>query len=182
MPTPTSPETYHLPPKPHIPSSPLPVLIYRSVLPFPITAKSTREYIEANRWMQGGSFGTYTKCHYHSVTHECYAVFRGESEILLGRMPGVDDVKGDESDAGKGEGEGVIVRLGVGDCIVLPVSSDYTLFSTASMCCRISRELHRITCLTSVFLGRRKPLLHQFRRRLSVFGSLSRGTFWPFRS
>lgn len=107
---PSSPETYYFTPTPHVPNSPLPVLIYRAVLPTNPDPASTRETIEPNRWMQGGSFKTYTAHHFHSVTHECYAVFKGKSTLLLGRGP-LDDREG-----------GVEVELGVGDIIVLPVS------------------------------------------------------------
>ncbi|KAI9871325.1 MAG: hypothetical protein M1830_003032, partial [Pleopsidium flavum] len=112
---PTPPETYLLPPTPHVPNSPLPVLIYRSALPMPVTASSTRAFIESNSWLQGGVFKTYRAHHFHSVTHECYAVFNGRSELLLGRGP-LDD---DDDDDG-GEKERVVVGLGVGDVIVLP--------------------------------------------------------------
>jgi len=61
-------------------------------------------------------FKTYRAHHFHSVTHECYAVFRGRSELLLGRGPLDDD---DERDGGEGR---VVVGWREGDVIVLPVS------------------------------------------------------------
>ncbi|KAJ9668430.1 hypothetical protein H2201_001478 [Coniosporium apollinis] len=107
---PSNPETYYFTPTPHVPNSPLPVLIYRAVLPTNPDPESTRETIEPNRWIQGGVFKTYTAHHFHSVTHECYAVFKGKSTLLLGRGP-LDQREG-----------GVEVELGVGDIIVLPGS------------------------------------------------------------
>jgi uncharacterized protein YjlB len=50
-----------------------------------------------------------TSHHFHSVTHECYGVFKGSSRLLLGRGPLDDEKCGKEVD------------VGVGDVIVLPV-------------------------------------------------------------
>ncbi|KAI9824620.1 MAG: hypothetical protein M1832_001710 [Thelocarpon impressellum] len=105
--SPSPPETYFFRPTPHVPNSPLPVLIYRSALPS--DADGCRAFVEANGWDQGGSFKTYTAHHFHSVTHECYAVFKGSSRLLLGRGP----LDGDSDDA-------VEVDLSAGDAIVLP--------------------------------------------------------------
>ena len=106
----TKPEAYYLTePTKYVPNSPLPVLVYRGVLPEQPTAASIRGIIEQNHWHQGGIFKTYTAHHFHSVTHECYAVFKGSSRLLLGRGP-LDKAEG-----------GVEVDLSVGDIIVLPV-------------------------------------------------------------
>lgn len=103
------PETYYITsPTPHVPNSPLPVLIYRSGLPESPDADTTRSSIERNDWLQGGIFKAYTAHHFHSVTHECYAVFKGSSKLLLGSGP-LDEEGGTE------------VELSVGDVIVLPV-------------------------------------------------------------
>jgi uncharacterized protein YjlB len=104
------PEAYYFAPTLHVPNSKLPALIYRKVLPPDPTASNTREMIERNNWLQGGVFKTYRAHHFHSVTHECYAVFKGKSRLLLGRGP-LDD-----PDDG-----GVEVNVEVGDIIVLPV-------------------------------------------------------------
>ena len=80
------PETYWLNKlTPHVPNSPLPVLIYRAALPPSSTATTIRSALEANNWIQGGVFKHYPAHHFHSVTHECYAVFNGSSRLLLGR-------------------------------------------------------------------------------------------------
>ena len=94
---------------PHVPNSPLPVLVYRSALPLEPTPASTCAAIEPNNWLKGGVFKHYGAHHFHSVTHECYAVFKGHSRLLLGRGP-LDPA--DEHD--------LIVDLKVGDAIVLP--------------------------------------------------------------
>ena len=108
--SPALPEQYYFTPTPHVPNSCLPVLIYRHVLPPSPTAASTREALEQNEWLQGGVFKTYRAHHFHSLTHECYAVFNGRSRLLLGRGP-LDSVS---------EG-GVEVDMNTGDVIVLPV-------------------------------------------------------------
>ena len=112
---PSVPETYYFTPTPHVPNSPLPVLIYRSALSAPpngqpLCAASTRECLEKNGWEQGGVFKTYRAHHFHSVTHEAYAVFKGSSRLLLGRGPLDECLPGGQE-----------VQLGVGDVIVLPV-------------------------------------------------------------
>lgn len=103
----SNPETYVLAPTPHVPNSILPALIYRHVIPSP-TAKGTKKAIEPNHWLYGGTWKAYPTHHFHSVTHECYAVFKGRSRLLLGRGPLDED-------------GGVEVDVGSGDIIVLPV-------------------------------------------------------------
>ncbi|KAI9746763.1 MAG: hypothetical protein M4579_007604, partial [Chaenotheca gracillima] len=116
---PPPPEQYLFSPTPHVPNSPLPVLLYRSVLKptgtEDLTAASVRDQIEPNGWIQGGVFKTFRAHHFHSVTHECYAVFRGSSRLLLGRGP-LDD--SEESDGDRHDRVEVVVSKG--DAIVLP--------------------------------------------------------------
>lgn len=102
------PEVYTFAPTAHVPNSSLPVLVYRAVLPSDPTADSTRKVIERNRWLQGGVFKHYPAHHFHSLTHECYAVFKGSSRLLLGRGP-LDDLEGSQE-----------ISLHTGDIIVLP--------------------------------------------------------------
>lgn len=104
------PETYTLNPTGHVPNSALPVLVYRDVLPQPYDQITAKDALEKNEWTQGGVFGHYPAHHYHSVTHECYAVFSGNTRFLLGRGPL------DHAD------HGVEVDLHAGDIIVQPVS------------------------------------------------------------
>lgn len=111
MTIPREPETYFLEPTLYVPNSKLPVLIYRDCLGDSPTPESVQAQIEPNRWIKGGQWKAYPTAHFHSITHECYAVFQGRSTLLLGRSPLDDEVAG------------VKVELGKGDIIVLPVSS-----------------------------------------------------------
>ena len=109
---PTPPETYYITlPTPYVPNSPYPVLVYRSFLRAlsPPNPSSICASIEPNNWIKGGVFKHYPAHHFHSVTHECYAVFGGRSKLLLGRGP-LEMME---------EGR-VVVELRVGDAIVLP--------------------------------------------------------------
>lgn len=110
------PESYYLPPTHYVPNSKLPVLLYRGVLGSSPTPESIRSLIEPNKWMRGGQWKTYPTAHFHSVTHECYAVFQGKSTFRLGKSP--IDTETNEH----GEKLGVDVKLEKGGIIVLPVS------------------------------------------------------------
>jgi uncharacterized protein YjlB len=108
--SPPDPETYYLTSSTqHVPNSILPVLIYRSCLTTSLTPLSVCSTIEPNAWQKGGIFKHYGAHHYHSVTHECYAVFKGGSKLLLGRGP-LDAAT--EHD--------LVVEVEAGDAIVLP--------------------------------------------------------------
>lgn len=111
---PSQPESYYFHPTPHVPNSPLPVLLYRSALPANPTAESTRDALEKNNWLQGGVFKTFTAHHYHSVTHECYAIFKGSSKLLLGRGP-LDDPEGG-TEVGVKTGDVIVLPAGVAHC------------------------------------------------------------------
>ncbi|TVY36647.1 Uncharacterized protein LSUB1_G005719, partial [Lachnellula subtilissima] len=107
------PEQHHIPhPTPHVPNSPLPVLIYRSAIPLPASPALVCSTIEPHHWLKGGIFKHYPTHHFHSVTHECYAVFKGHSKLLLGQGP--LDVDGDEGE------DRLVVEVAEGDAIVLP--------------------------------------------------------------
>ena len=110
------PEAYHLQPTRYVPNSKLPVLLYRGVLGTSPTPESIRSLIEPNKWIRGGQWKTYPTAHFHSISHECYAVFQGKSTFRLGKSP--IDPETDEH----GEQLGHDVVLECGDIIVLPVS------------------------------------------------------------
>lgn len=79
-----------------------------------------RKVIEPHHWLQGGVFKHYPAHHFHSVTHECYAVFRGRSRLSLGTGP---------LDVGA---KGIEVELGEGDAIVLPAGVSHCSIESSS--------------------------------------------------
>ena len=102
------PEAYFIKPTDHVPNSIFPVLIYRSALPIPHSEEKVKQALERNEWFHGGTFKHFPTHHFHSVTHECYAVIRGSTRFLFGKGPldhGVD---------------GIEVNLAAGDVIVDP--------------------------------------------------------------
>jgi uncharacterized protein YjlB len=74
-----------------------------------------REQIETNDWLQGGVFKHYGQHHFHSVTHECYAVFKGSSRLLLGRGPN-DHAKEDVLEVTLETGDAIVLPAGVAHC------------------------------------------------------------------
>ena len=108
---------------PHVPNSPLPVLIYRTALPTDANPTSVCEIIEPNNWLKGGIFKHYGAHHFHSVTHECYAVFKGRSTLLLGRGP-LDPADEDDLVVNLKEGDAIVLPAGVAHCC-LESSPDY---------------------------------------------------------
>jgi uncharacterized protein YjlB len=69
--------------------------------------------MEPNGWLKGGIFAHYPAHHFHSVTHECYAVFKGRSKLLLGKGP-LDEEGGLEVEIG--EGDAIVLPAGVAHC------------------------------------------------------------------
>jgi uncharacterized protein YjlB len=111
------PEILYLPPTRYVPNSKLPVLVYRGVLGSSPTPESIRSQIEPNKWIRGGQWKTYPTAHFHSVSHECYAVFQGKSTFRLGKSP----IDPDTNEHGERLGHDVVLERG--DIIVLPVST-----------------------------------------------------------
>jgi uncharacterized protein YjlB len=56
------PETYYIEPTEYAPNSPMPVLVYRAVLPKPITEENASTFLEANNWEKR------VRHHLHSTT------------------------------------------------------------------------------------------------------------------
>lgn len=108
------PEQHWLRPTPHVPNSKLPFLVYRGVFKGQ-SADEIKKHIEANKWLKGGQWKTYKIAHFHTNTHECYAVLSGETLYEVGKSP-IDD----EFDA-DGKRTGFRVWLEQGDVFVLPV-------------------------------------------------------------
>lgn len=120
------PETHYIKHStPHVPNSPfdLPVLIYRFCLPQHPTPNLICSTIDPNNWLKGGVFKHYPAHHFHSVIHECYAVFKGRSRLLLGRGP-LDPETEDDLTVEIGAGDAIVLPAGVAHCSV-ESSEDY---------------------------------------------------------
>ena len=121
---PTTPETYPLAPTPHVPNSPYPALVYRSALPSDArSAAAIKAALEPHGWLAGGTWKEIGTPHFHSVTHECYAVIRGSSVLVLGRGP--RDGAADEA----GRPVGVEVEVRAGDVVVVPAGVSHASLS-----------------------------------------------------
>lgn len=124
MPSASPPEQHFVrKPTPHVPNSQFPVLIYRSALPPNPDVTSTCATIEPNNWIKGGVFKHYPAHHFHSVTHECYAIFKGHSRLLLGRGP-LDPESTDDTLVDLKEGDVIVLPAGVAHCN-MKSSEDY---------------------------------------------------------
>ena len=127
-PTPSGPETYTLAPTPHVPNSPYPVLVYRAAIPAAArSVAAVKALIEPHAWLHGGTWKAIRTIHFHSVTHECYAVLRGASVLLLGRGP-LDP----ERSGGSGDEDtpfGVEVEVRAGDVVVVPAGVSHASLS-----------------------------------------------------
>ncbi|OAX82122.1 hypothetical protein ACJ72_03526 [Emergomyces africanus] len=105
----TQSERFYLQPTTYSPNSPLPVLLYRNVLPRPHSASTTIEFLERNKkWEKRGIFGHHPTPHFHPNTHECYGIFQGSSTLRIGR--GKYD----------SHSSGILVPVTAGDVIVIP--------------------------------------------------------------
>ncbi|EEH38333.2 hypothetical protein PAAG_01254 [Paracoccidioides lutzii Pb01] len=101
-------ERFYLQPTTFSPNSPLPVLVYRNVLPQPHSESATTEFLEGNNWERRGTFGHIPTPHFHPNTHECYGIFQGSSTLRIGKG------KHDSHSAG------ILIPVTAGDVIVLP--------------------------------------------------------------
>lgn len=72
---------------------------------------------------EGRVFKHYPAHHFHSVTHECYAVFKGHSRLLLGRGP-LDPAANDDLLVDLKQGDAIVLPAGVAHCS-LESSDDY---------------------------------------------------------
>lgn len=108
-----SPETYRLSPNKHAPNNVFPVLVYRQVLPQPITEESATTFLEKNAWTKKGTWGHIDVRHFHPNVHECYGVVAGASTMLVGC--GSDD----------DPATGTSIELKTGDVIVLPAGTGH---------------------------------------------------------
>ncbi|EOD50968.1 putative cupin domain protein [Neofusicoccum parvum UCRNP2] len=107
------PETFWVKPTPHVPNSALPVVVYRKALS-DTSPENILSAIERNGWLKGGQWKTYKVAHFHSNTHECYGIIRGNTTYLLGKSPEDADI----DDEGNPNGTKFFAEAG--DVFVLP--------------------------------------------------------------
>ncbi|XEV01474.1 hypothetical protein FSHL1_006761 [Fusarium sambucinum] len=107
-------EVYYFEQTEFVPNSRLPLLVYRNVLPQPLSEKSAKVFLENNQWFKGGAWGPVPRHHFHPNTHECYAVTRGSSTLLFGVGPSEDTELGRRVHVASGDV--VIIPAGVSHC------------------------------------------------------------------
>jgi uncharacterized protein YjlB len=90
----------------NFPNSKLPVLIYRGALVLPKSKNRSSKIVQniflRNGWSNSWHDGIYDFHHYHSKTHECMAIVKGNASVIFGG-PG-----------------GIKKKLSSGDLIILP--------------------------------------------------------------
>lgn len=90
-----------------VPNSPLPVLLYRAVVPAGNRAEKFRRAFAKNGWAGIWTDTIYDYTHYHSNAHEALGVAEGKATVQLG-----------------GE-NGTRIRLRAGDLLVLPAGTGH---------------------------------------------------------
>jgi len=72
----------------YFPNSRLPVLIYNGALILPGEKEkmitTVQKIFSRNGWSNSWSNGIYDFHHYHSNTHECMAICKGDADVILG--------------------------------------------------------------------------------------------------
>jgi uncharacterized protein YjlB len=115
MPKNTQPETLYLKNNGSIPNSKYPVLLYRNI--FSESGDTAAEWLEKrfafNGWTNAWRWGIYNFHHYHSNTHEVLGVFQGSAQVQVG-----------------GE-NGEMIKLSVGDIIVIPAGVGHKCIASA---------------------------------------------------
>jgi uncharacterized protein YjlB len=111
--TATRPETLLLAPGETMPNSPLPVLIYRGVVPANADAADFERMFEAAGW--GGMWrdGIFDYDHFHSNAHEVLGMARGDARVQLGGPTGQ------------------AVAVSAGDVLVLPAGTGHRRISAS---------------------------------------------------
>ncbi|PGH15014.1 hypothetical protein AJ79_02694 [Helicocarpus griseus UAMH5409] len=101
-------ERFYLQPTTYSANSPLPVLLYRNVLPSPRSQSGTSEFLQEGGWEDRGTFGHIATPHFHPNAHECYGIFQGTSTLRIGR--GKHDA----------HSSGILIPIATGDVVVIP--------------------------------------------------------------
>ncbi|KAK2612593.1 hypothetical protein QQS21_001365 [Conoideocrella luteorostrata] len=117
------PELHVVAPTPHVPNSKLPVMLYRKAF-LKVSYDEMIKVIEGNGWAKGSHWGVYPTAHFHSNSHECYAIIRGKGTYVLGKSPIDNDVGGDGEKIGRDllveQGDIVVLPAGVSHAVIAP--------------------------------------------------------------
>jgi uncharacterized protein YjlB len=98
-----APEAYRFAASGPIPNSPLPLLVYRSVLgAAALSAEAFDALFARNGWRNGWHDGIYGYAHFHTTAHEVVGIARGRVRVRFG-----------------GEG-GASLELAAGDAVAIP--------------------------------------------------------------
>ncbi|KAH6873427.1 hypothetical protein B0T10DRAFT_533290 [Thelonectria olida] len=133
-----APEAYTLPPTEYVPNSPMPYLVYRNVLPLPVTETSCQEFIEQHGWTRlGPVWKAQPKRHFHPNVHECYGIIRGSSHVLMG-LGTSDDAQGREPGDPDTRKPGLRIMLHAGDVVVHPAGTSHSNMTWEDEYCYLS--------------------------------------------
>ncbi|KAH6986463.1 hypothetical protein BKA56DRAFT_613833 [Ilyonectria sp. MPI-CAGE-AT-0026] len=125
-----APEAYYLPPTRYVPNSPLPLLVYRDVLPKPVTVESSQRFVEQHGWdRKGHVWEAFYKRHFHPNSHECYGVVSGSSVVLMGAGTS-DETEGRDPHDSTSKAVGIRLTLRQGDLIIHPAGTSHANLST----------------------------------------------------
>ncbi len=102
----TEPETHRFGDDGRIVNSPLPLLVYRGVLP--ADAAAIERAFAANGWSNAWRNGIFDFHHFHSIAHEVLGIAAGTADVVFGG-PGGQVV-------GVMAGDMVVIPAGVGHC------------------------------------------------------------------
>ena len=108
-------EAHYFPSTAFAPNNILPVLVYRNILPQPITEETTTDFLTKHKWHKLGTWGHIPKPHFHPNTHECYGIFQGTSTLRIGAASTDDSKNGHE--------QSHLITMKPGDVIVLPAGT-----------------------------------------------------------
>lgn len=104
-----------------IPNSPLPLLLYRAIIPSTVQDKA--DYLESlfaqNSWQSAWRYQIFPYHHFHSTAHECVACFSGRARLQVG-----------------GEG-GRVLEVGIGDVLVIPAGVGHRQVDSSGGFCMV---------------------------------------------
>ena len=123
-----SPQLFLIAPSPQFPSSPFPVVHYRSVmyLPWLQAGAHVKRLFHHHQWTNSWKSGVFTYDHYHSTAHESLGFIRGNTTLRLGGENGRE------------------VAVGKGDVLIIPAGVAHKNLGSR----------HKVTCIGAYADGR----------------------------